>query len=40
MMKRLWIDVACNLLVGLSLALPLFLYMRAPTGRRRSLITY
>jgi hypothetical protein len=27
-MKRLWIYPACNLAVGVSLALPLFLYMR------------
>ena len=28
-MGRLWLYVACNLLVGVSLALPLFLYARA-----------
>jgi hypothetical protein len=27
-MKNLWIYVACNLLVGVSLALPLFLFSR------------
>jgi hypothetical protein len=27
-MKNLWIYVLCNLAVGVSLALPLFLYMR------------
>lgn len=27
-MRRLWIYIACNLLVGVSLALPLFLLMR------------
>lgn len=27
-MKRLWVYVICNLTLGLSLALPLFLYMR------------
>ncbi len=27
-MKHLWVYVVCNLLVGVSLALPLFLYMR------------
>jgi hypothetical protein len=27
-MKNLWVYVAANLLVGLSLALPLFLYFR------------
>lgn len=27
-MRRLWVYVACNLLVGVSLALPLFLLMR------------
>ena len=27
-MKRLWVYLACNLTVGVSLALPLFLYMR------------
>jgi lysylphosphatidylglycerol synthetase-like protein (DUF2156 family) len=27
-MKNLWIYVVCNLLVGVSLALPLFLYFR------------
>ncbi|MGB1250264.1 MAG: DUF2834 domain-containing protein [Candidatus Promineifilaceae bacterium] len=29
--KNLWIYVACNLLVGLSLALPLYLYVREDT---------
>jgi hypothetical protein len=28
-MKYLWAYIACNLAVGVSLALPLFLYMRA-----------
>lgn len=28
-MKHLWLYVVCNLLVGVSLALPLFLYFRA-----------
>lgn len=27
-MKRLWVYVACNLLVGVSLGLPLFLFFR------------
>lgn len=27
-MKRLWVYVACTLIVGISLALPLFLYFR------------
>jgi hypothetical protein len=27
-MKHLWIYIACNLAVGVSLGLPLFLYMR------------
>jgi hypothetical protein len=27
-MKRLWVYIVCNLAVGLSLGLPLFLYMR------------
>jgi uncharacterized protein DUF2834 len=27
-MKRLWLYLVCNLAVGVSLALPLFLYMR------------
>jgi len=27
-MKRLWVYIVCNLLVGVSFALPLFLYMR------------
>src|ERR1044072_4337803 len=27
-MKHLWLYIVCNLAVGLSLALPLFLYMR------------
>lgn len=27
-MKRLWVYVVCNLTVGVSLGLPLFLYMR------------
>jgi hypothetical protein len=27
-MKHLWIYIACNLLAGVSLGLPLFLYMR------------
>ena len=27
-MKNLWVYIACNLLVGVSLALPLFLYVR------------
>jgi hypothetical protein len=27
-MKKLWLYVACNLLVGVSLALPLFLFFR------------
>ncbi len=27
-MRRLWVYVLCNLLVGVSLALPLFLYVR------------
>jgi hypothetical protein len=27
-MKRLWAYIACNLAVGVSLALPLFLYVR------------
>jgi hypothetical protein len=27
-MRHLWVYVVCNLLVGVSLALPLFLYMR------------
>ena len=27
-MKRLWLYVVCNLLVGVSLALPLFLFFR------------
>jgi hypothetical protein len=29
-MKRLWLYIACNLLVGVSLALPLFLWAREP----------
>jgi hypothetical protein len=38
-MRRLWIYIACNLLVGVSLGLPLFLLMResklerVPEGR-------
>ena len=27
-MRHLWVYIACNLLVGVSLGLPLFLYMR------------
>jgi hypothetical protein len=27
-MKHLWVYIACNLAVGVSLALPLFLYVR------------
>jgi len=27
-MSHLWVYVACNLAIGLSLALPLFLYVR------------
>jgi uncharacterized membrane-anchored protein YhcB (DUF1043 family) len=27
-MGHLWVYIVCNLLVGLSLGLPLFLYMR------------
>ena len=32
--KNLWIYVACNLLVGLSLALPLYLYVREDTIKK------
>jgi hypothetical protein len=36
-MRNLWIYIACNLLVGVSLGLPLFLYMRERnTGQRQS----
>lgn len=28
-MRQLWVYIVCNLTVGVSLALPLFLYMRA-----------
>jgi hypothetical protein len=35
-MRRLWVYVVCTLAVGVSLALPLFLYVReghiAPSG--------
>lgn len=34
-MRSLWIYVACNLLVGVSLALPLFLYAREGALARR-----
>jgi Terpene cyclase DEP1 len=34
-MKNLWIYIACNLAVGVSLALPLFLYMRERRLARR-----
>ena len=33
-MKNLWLYVICTLLVGVSLALPLFLYARARTDGR------
>ena len=36
-MKNRWVYVAANLLVGLSLALPLFLYFREATLERRRL---
>ena len=31
--KHLWAPLAANVIVGLALGLPLFLYMRAGTGR-------
>jgi len=30
-MKKLWVYVVCNLAVGVSLALPLFLFFREQT---------
>ena len=29
-MKQLWVYIVCNLAIGVSLALPLFLYFREP----------
>jgi|SRR5581483_7940799 len=34
-MRNLWVYVACNLLVGVSLALPLFLYVREGREKRQ-----
>ena len=33
-MKHLWVYIACNLAVGVSLGLPLFLYMRERRNSR------
>ena len=35
-MSRLWAPIAANLLVGVSLGLPLFLYLREIRGEQRS----
>jgi hypothetical protein len=32
-MRHLWVYIACNLTVGVSLALPLFLYFREDTSQ-------
>lgn len=36
-MRNLWVYIVCNLLVGLSLGLPLFLYMRERRMAARSI---
>ena len=39
-MKHLWVYIACNLLVGVSLALPLFLFVReSKIGRAQTMRT-
>jgi len=35
-MRHLWVYILCNLAVGVSLGLPLFLYMRERRGDQTS----